>query len=156
MENEFSEVSWTRPEAMHLTLHFLGNVKSERLTLLAEALSAAASAHSAFELQLSKPGSFNNRVLWVGVGQGADELTSLAETVRGAGKKFGSQEEDRAFNAHVTLGRFRQRVRGVDTVLQKIPTLSFTPWRVTTIELIRSELSPKGSCYTSFGCFNLS
>lgn len=156
MKNEFSDVSWTRMEAMHLTLHFLGNVKSDELALLADALSAAASAHSAFELQISQPGSFNNRVLWVGVGQGADELASLAEIVRRSARIFGNHEEDRAFNAHVTLGRFRHRARGVDSALQKIPTPSFTSWRVSSIELIRSELSPTGSRYTTLGRFNLS
>jgi len=155
MKNEFRDVSWTRPEAMHLTLHFLGNVKSDRLALLADALLAAAHGLSSFELWLSKPGSFNNRVLWVGVGQGVNELTSLAEAMRGAAKNFGSQEEDRAFNAHVTLGRFRQRARGVDSVLQRIPAPSFTPWRVSSIELIRSELSSNGSRYTMLGSFNL-
>jgi 2'-5' RNA ligase len=156
MKNEFSDVSWTRPEAMHLTLHFLGDVKSDRLALLADALSAATHGRSSFELRFSSPGSFNNRVLWVGVGQGAHELNSLAETVRAAAKNFGSRQEDRAFNAHVTLGRFRQRVREVDPVLRKIPTPSFTPWRVRGMELMRSELSPRGSRYTVLGSFHLS
>ncbi len=140
---------------MHLTLQFLANVKSERLAALSNALSAAVRAHASFELQLSTLGSFGNRVLWVGVARGADELSLLAETVRRAAKDFGSHEEDRAFNAHVTLGRFRQRGRGVVSVLRDFSPASFTPWQVNEVELIRSELSPKGSRYTTLASFHL-
>ena len=149
LKNEFRDVSWSRPEAMHLTLQFLGNILSNEVPRLEAVLTAAVQAHTSFELELSTLGSFNNRVLWVGVGKGGDELTALAESVRAVAKPFGRHEEDRAFNAHVTLGRFRERGRGVEAVLRRVTPPRFRPWRVAHVELIRSELSPKGSRYTT-------
>jgi 2'-5' RNA ligase len=156
LQLEFHDVSWTRPEAMHLTLQFLGNVESNRLESLTEILSAAARVQAVFKVELSALGSFNNRVLWVGIGRGAAELTSLAESMRSLAKDFGDHREERSFSAHVTLGRFRQRARGVELALQKISPPHFTAWSVDHVELIRSELSPRGSRYTTLASFNLS
>ena len=156
LKSEFRDVSWARPEAMHLTLQFLGNIHSKEVPRLEAGLAAAVRTHTSFQLQLSNVGSFSNRVLWVGVGDGGEELTALAGSVRAVAKPFGNHEEDRAFNAHVTLGRFRERGRGVEAVLRKIPPPCFTPWRVEHAELIRSELSPKGSRYTALASFKLS
>jgi 2'-5' RNA ligase len=155
LKQQLENVSWTRAEAMHLTLRFLANVKSAKLPTLTNALRADVRTHKSFELQLVTLGSFSNRVLWVGVGRGGEELTALAETVRDAAKHFGSHEEERPFNAHVTLGRFRERGRGVSAVLKNFPPTLFTPWRVDHVALIRSELSPKGSRYTMLASFSL-
>ena len=149
-------MSWSRPEAMHITLLFLGNIRSDDLPRLENALAAAVRAHAFFEIELSGLGSFNNRVLWAGVEKGSDELTTLANSVRAAAKHFGNHEEERAFNAHITLGRFRGRGRGVEAGLKRIPPPRFKPWRVDHVELIRSELSPKGSRYTPLGTVHLS
>jgi len=155
LKREFTDVSWTRPEAMHLTLHFFGNVSTSCLSDLNERLNATASAHPSFNLKLGSLGSFGQRVLWVGVESGANELTNLANAVRFSIRPFGSNDETRPFNAHATLGRFRERGRGVDTALRRISPPTLSPWRVNDVELIRSELSPKGSRYTMLAAFPL-
>ena len=149
LKHEFHDVTWTRPEAMHLTLQFLGNVRASELPQLSKVLAATAKVHRSFKLGLVDAGSFGNRVLWVGAGQGATELKSLAEAVRAAAGPFAEHQEEREFNAHVTLGRFRERGCGVDAVLSKMTLAAFTPWHVEGLELIRSELSPKGSRYST-------
>jgi 2'-5' RNA ligase len=152
---EFPDVQWTRPESMHITLHFFGNVKTRRLPELNNALRTAAHEHILFEIQPRGLGSFAQRVLWVGIQRGERELTKLAESVHRACRGFGAKEETRSFNPHVTLGRFRVRGRGVDAALRKIPAPEFQPWRVDHIELIRSELSTRGSHYTTLGELSL-
>jgi 2'-5' RNA ligase len=155
LKAKFRDVSWTRPEAMHVTLQFLGNIESARLNELADAVSRATKTFPQFVLELSGLGSFGNRVLWVGLQQGAQPLTELAQAMHEVGKGFGHHEEERAFNAHVTLGRFRQRSQGVTATLRSITPPAFEPWRVQHVELIRSELSPRGSRYTTLATFPL-
>jgi 2'-5' RNA ligase len=155
LKRKFTDVSRTRPEAMHLTLQFLGNVESARLDQLKQALSDASREIRAFNLQFSAPGSFGDRVLWVGVAGDVGDLTHFAESIRAATKSFGSHEEERAFNAHVTLGRFRGRGRQVASTLRTIRVPVFTAWLMDEIELIRSELSPRGARYTTLAEFRL-
>ena len=155
LKSKFSGVSWTRAEAMHMTLQFLGNIESARLPELQTALRQATEQIPSFEIELAGLGSFGNRVLWVGVNRGAEPLTRLAEAVRRATKGLGVQEEERPFNAHVTLGRFRQTARGVSKVLREAAAPNFGSWRVNEFELIRSELSPNGARHTMLLTFPL-
>jgi RNA 2',3'-cyclic 3'-phosphodiesterase len=155
LKHEFQEVSWTRAEAMHLTLLFLGNIESARLPELIPALRDATRELNAFEIELSGIGSFGNRVLWVGLKRGAEQLTLLANSLRDAAKAFAAHEEKRPFNAHVTLGRFRRAARGVPRILAALPAPRFDSWHADHFDLIRSELSPKGARHTTLADFPL-
>jgi 2'-5' RNA ligase len=155
LKRKFAGVSWTRAEAMHVTLQFLGNVESARLPELQTALRRATAQIQSFDMELAGLGSFDNRVLWAGVIRGTEPLSGLAEAVRRATKGFGAHKEERAFSAHVTLGRFRRPGRGVAAALREIPAPAFGLWRVGEIELIRSELSPHGSRYTTLAIADL-
>ena len=155
LRREFQNISWTRPAAMHLTLQFLGDIKSTRLPELMGVLSDATREFSAFDVDLSGVGEFGNRVLWVGVKRGVEPLTCLANSLRGATKGFGGHDEERAFSAHVTLGRYRTPARNAGKILSRVNVPPLTPWRVHHCELIRSELSPAGSRYTTLARFPL-
>src|ERR1051325_9291943 len=123
LKSEFQhDVSWTRAAAMHVTLQFLGNIKSAEVPKITAALGQAAREASGFEIALGAPGTFGNRVLWVGIEKGKEPLMKLSDAVRRATHGFGSHTEIRSFSAHVTLGRFRRPVRGVAAVLRKIQT----------------------------------
>jgi RNA 2',3'-cyclic 3'-phosphodiesterase len=148
LRTQFEDVSWTRPEAMHLTLHFFGNVLSENLDKIRVALADCASRFSPFELSLRGVGSFGNRVIWAGLDGDCQTLKALANEVRDAVSALGAHQEDREFNGHVTLGRFRRPGRGVGAKLRRFEGLEFGRWRVDHLELIRSELSSNGSRYT--------
>src|SRR5688572_20965639 len=92
---EFPAVSWTRPEAMHLTLQFLGNVLSISLPVLTKELGLVATRHCSFSLALGGAGAFGNRVLWVGVQEGAEPLKQLADAVGEATKALAAHQEKR-------------------------------------------------------------
>ena len=155
LKPDFSAVSWTRPTAMHVTLQFLGNIGSARLSELKEELRQATKNAAPFRLGLAGLGCFGNRVLWIGIEIGVDSLNVLANAVRNATNTFAAHHETRAFNAHVTLGRLREPMRGASAMLRKTPPPVFQPWKVDHFELIRSELSPKGSRYTTLETFPL-
>jgi 2'-5' RNA ligase len=155
LKRELPEVSWTRSEAMHLTLRFLGNIDSACLSELQAALSQATREVRAFKLSLGDTGSFGNRVIWIGLAQDVEPLAELAERVRVATEPVCAHEESRPFNAHVTLGRLRQPRREVSAALDKFQPPRCAPWIANHFELIRSELSPHGSRYTILAEFAL-
>ncbi|HWN93955.1 MAG TPA: RNA 2',3'-cyclic phosphodiesterase, partial [Methylomirabilota bacterium] len=88
LKQELDDVSWTRPEAMHLTLQFLGNIESARLPELETSLREATRHFTSFELALGGIGSFGNRVIWIGIKHGVEPLRQLADAVRRAAHPF--------------------------------------------------------------------
>ena len=146
----------TRSESVHLTLSFLGDIRTDSVSPIIESLTAAVCALSPFEIGLGPPGFFpkrgSPRVLWVGLTGNLPELAALQDSVAGSLAALGFVQERRAFNPHLTIGRFRigtselLRRRCAKTLLSTgIPT--DVSMRVEEIGLIQSRLLPVGAVY---------
>lgn len=116
------EVRWVpRAANVHLTLKFLGAVDEGRLEEIAAALDAVRARHAPFNAETSGFGAFPSprraRVLWAGIGAGAENLGALAADVEGSLEGLGFERETRPYAPHLTLGRARNRpVRLLPTV----------------------------------------
>ena len=103
-------VKWVNPEAIHLTLKFLGNVPSHKIADITEAISGVAGKTGAFDLELNGCGVFPNlkwpRVAWVGLGGNIDAIKLLQQEIDLALRPFGFTPEVREFSPHLTLGEF--------------------------------------------------
>lgn len=141
---------WSRPEGRHLTLTFLGEVADERIPWISEALADVASRRIGFDAAFDALGGFPTvrrpRVLWLGIGEGADELSTLATDVERALEPLGFAGEDRPFRAHYTLARFPK-----PQVIERLPEVDVprAPFRIGEVVLFRSQLHPKGARYTA-------
>ncbi|MEW6635519.1 MAG: RNA 2',3'-cyclic phosphodiesterase [Actinomycetota bacterium] len=150
------QVRWVSPENIHLTLKFLGEVPEDTPERLAGPLAAVCAAHEPFEAELSGFGAFPSpvraRIIWAGLGEGADRLRALAADVEEALHTTGFERERRGFVPHLTLGRARGRpVMIQDAGLDADPP-GFT---VRRVELIESRLSPSGSVYATVAGYGL-
>jgi 2'-5' RNA ligase len=152
-----SSVSWTRPENFHLTLRFLGDVPSNRLEELTGALAAAAAPQAPLNMKVAGLGCFPNsrrpRVLWAGIHDEAGGLAELARRIAVATDSFSRQPAEKRFAGHLTLARVR-RIGGnsssvIDEFIKETAALAVGNWRAETVELVRSELNPAGSRYTT-------
>ena len=152
-----SGVTWVRPEGIHLTLKFLGNVKREPLSRLQEAVASGVIAHSPFRLRLSGVGVFPNRrrprVLWAAVQGELEALGDLRQMVEDAAVTVGFPPEGRPFSPHLTLGRVRRDAS--EALLERISAavaavdLPYSgPWQVSSVQTMRSILHPAGAEYT--------
>jgi len=154
LKRSCADVKWTEPDSMHFTLHFLGEVPEERLAAVEKALESVA-AFPAFEVFLGDAGRFPPqgapKVLWLGVEDRASDMRSLAELLGSALKAEGFATEVRLFVPHLTLGRVRGP-RGMKELLSGMAGLAVPPERpslkVSSVELIKSELRPEGALYT--------
>lgn len=101
-------VRWTDPERAHLTVRFLGQVPPERLERLDSALRGVAAGKAPVRLMPAATGAFPGwgrpRVLWLGFVPD-EALAGLAMEVEEASRQAGFEPEERAFRAHLTLGR---------------------------------------------------
>jgi 2'-5' RNA ligase len=104
-----ARIRWVRVDGLHLTLRFLGPTPAALRPALESAADAVASKAAPFETVLSGGGAFPSlarpRSLWVGVAEGGDRLTELADGLTRASSELGLELETRPFAAHLTIGR---------------------------------------------------
>ena len=148
-------VRWSRPENVHLTLKFLGEVRAEALEALCDAVQKLCERHTPFEVGLAGLGAFPSarraRILWAGVGVGARELRFLAADVETALAPLGFEREDRAYTPHLTVGRVRGRPASFE-----LPPVALDPvFRVESVDLVESTLTQSGSVYEIVEAFAL-
>jgi len=148
-----ADVRWTRPQGIHLTLKFLGNIADENTAGIIEATEGTCRKYPCFDLQIKGAGVFPNmkapRVLWVGVSENTI-LEGLRKEVEDRMASLGFEKEDRKFSPHLTLGRFRSSY-GKGPLLEEIELnkdREFGFINVRTISFMKSELSPAGAKYT--------
>lgn len=156
-----ADVSWVRAENIHVTVKFLGDTEEKRVQRIRSALIEVARDGAPFSLEVSGVGSFggrNPRVVWVGVGDGAEPLIELAGRVEAALGRVGFPRERRGFTAHLTLGRVRspQNAEALLAALQEFHAEKFGTFTATQFELMQSALRPTGSVYTVLERFPLS
>ncbi len=158
LQRAHAEVHWVRPEGMHLTLKFIGEVPEDKLASIRQALSSVQSA-KLVTMEFRGLGYFPNerrpRVLWVGI-EASENLAALAAQMEAALEPLGIARENRPFVPHLTLGRFKSSVR-LEPLQKEIAALPSTELgRVETREffLFQSKLSPKGAEYTKLERFD--
>ena len=145
--------SWTRRGNFHLTLKFLGDVRSNAIDDIDAALQAVTVAQRPFSMEIGGIGAFPNmnrpRVLWVGIKQGTEAVTRLAEAVNHQLAGIGYPAESR-FHPHLTLARVRNRINLKPQVhlFRKYDIINDATVNVNKIVLMRSQLHPKGAVYT--------
>ena len=148
-----ADVKWVKPENVHLTLKFLGNVADEKIKKIKSLLEEISSGYSKFEASVFKIGAFPKleypRVIWVGIDKGCNLLEEIAVRIEDECEHIGFAKEKRAFSAHLTLGRVRtgkNKIALKEKLLSAaVPQQSFI---VDKIILFQSTLTPKGPIYT--------
>ena len=147
-----------RPEGVHLTLKFLGDIEVSQVRQIADAMNHAASEQTPFSLTFGAPGVFPStsraRVLWIGVDGDLKALELLQAGVEEALTSVGFAPERQPFNPHLTIGRMRPRASRFDRqratdALHEIHLPANQTIAVNSISLIRSTLSPSGAIYTA-------
>ncbi len=150
------KVSWVKPQNLHLTLKFLGEISPEQLDAVKRIITEVSQGTVAFKIKLDDLGVFpdlrNARIIWLGISQDtiAKQITGLLETKIA---DIGIAKEKREFSAHITIGRIRARLLASDLEreLKRVKNdlidanLEFNAGGVTLFE---STLGPGGPAYT--------
>ena len=153
---QINNLRLVRPEGVHLTLKFLGDIEVSQVPQVAGAMQQVASRHTPFSLTLGAPGVFPNtnraRVLWVGVDGDLRALKSLQAEVEEALTSVGFATERQPFNPHLTIGRMHHRASRSDRqratdALAAIPLPANQTVAVNNISLMKSTLRPGGAIY---------
>lgn len=146
-------VKWVRPDAIHLTLKFLGDTDDARRAAVIGALQHAAQGARPLPLALAGFGAFPDpsraRVIWAGV-ESEPALELLQDSIERSFAPLGFPTEARQFRPHVTLGRAQRDARPADFrgLEQSLAALTFTDTVVIeSVDLMRSTLQSAGAVY---------
>lgn len=141
-------VRFTRPESLHVTLRFLGDVAGERVGDLVACVAKETADVPPFELRLGAllafPSARRPRVIAVEA-LPAEPLARAAAAVERGCVAAGFEPEARPFRGHLTLGRVKQ---GRPPRFDDVALPDHEPTSVRDAVLFRSELGRDGSRYT--------
>jgi 2'-5' RNA ligase len=148
-------VRWVRTDLVHLTLVFLGEVRRDRLAALEQAVRGAVAGFGPMTLAPSGAGRFppkgRPRVVWVGIGDPAGSLLRLQKAVAEATADLAEKTEDRAYTAHLTLGRAQGGgdLHALSDAVDAMAAERGPEFAAGEVTVFRSDLSPQGPTYTA-------
>ncbi len=145
-------VRLVKPENMHLTLKFLGEIDESKLSNVISALSGI--SFVCFVCTFKGIGAFPDeahpKVVWIGV-ESNKRLEMLASLVANAVHEFGG--DDKPFSAHLTLARVNATSDSFSPFFNKTRAVELSGFPVSQFELIQSTLGPSGPTYSVLKVF---
>lgn len=151
-----ADVKWVNPQNIHLTLKFLGERDDKKIAAIKDILEEAVKNKTAFEAGIGSLGAFPKtdapRVIWVGIGKGEEQIKEIAEELDTLISRTGIPKVDRAYAAHITLGRTRSG-RNQEGLARQIKELAQSiaagnlEFAVAGLTLFESTLTPSGPVY---------
>ncbi|MCJ7620291.1 MAG: RNA 2',3'-cyclic phosphodiesterase [Anaerolineae bacterium] len=157
-------VRWVKPEGIHLTLKFLGNVPAGTITEIVRVVTQGSEGIRPFTIRFAGLGCFPSSsrpsVIWVGVEGDTGTLMRLQTAVEDSLSVLGHPAEERMYTPHLTLGRVARDVaaserRRLGDMIAEHIVGSLGEMQVCDVCLIRSELSPSGARYTRLAAVTL-
>jgi 2'-5' RNA ligase len=146
-----AKVTWVRPQGIHLTLKFLGDIKNSQIPEISDCLRKCASAVSPFELTSTTCGAFpgfrNPRVLWVGL-DGGRPLIQLQFDIRKSLEQLGFDPDNKDYHPHLTVGRVKY-IQTDSHLPKEFKETTFPQivWQAPDVRLMSSILKPSRAEY---------
>lgn len=149
---EEGEVRWVHPSRFHVTLAFIGDLPRFEIPALTEGIAAKTRGIAPFSFTLAHLGAFPSlarpQVLWIGVEEGVEPLSRLAEAVRaGVRDAVGWRGGEERFIPHVTLGRTKRRWGRLGEGAAACVPAPVGPQRAGRVVVYASRLTPQGAIY---------
>jgi len=148
------KVKWVRPENIHLTLKFLGNIDRADTEKVGSAISESVKTYAPLSLIAKGIGVFPNikrpRIVWTGVAEQRNRLAGLQRHLDDHLESIGFQREKRPFKGHLTIGRVKQRIDSnrLMEAMKECAKFESEAFIINEIVLFKSELNPTGAVYT--------
>ena len=148
------KIRWVRPENIHLTLKFLGNIKEADTEKVGKIVFESVKGYKPISLKAKGigvfPGIKKPRVVWTGISDQLNLLTELQKTLDEKLEEIGFPKEKRPFRGHLTLGRVKAKIdpKRLSDALQEFAKFESESFSADRVILYKSELKPKGAVYT--------
>jgi 2'-5' RNA ligase len=151
-------IKWVEPQSMHLTLKFLGNITDTDSYEVCQAVTRAAEKFEAFDFRCAGAGAFPSlsrpRTIWIGGGEGSEQIAALARAVDDALFELGYRREPKRFTPHLTIGRVKtpgRQLEALSRLLAERADFDAGVAYVDEVVIYSSDLTPQGPIHTPLG-----
>lgn len=139
-----------KPENLHFTMQFLGEVQEQDVNKIRKALKLI--KFSMFRISIKGVGAFPNlrspRIIWIGTDNfGVNILREVANKVENTLSPLGFKS-DKPFKSHVTVFRIKNKINNITNEMKKFQSHEFGTQEVCEIKLKQSILTPQGPSYS--------
>lgn len=154
-----TKIKYVELENLHLTLKFFGDIDTNGLNLLENAISNVLNEFKPFKINIAGCGAFPNnnhiKVIWVGI----EDDTILKDLHDRLDKEFAriGFDKDKKFSTHLTVGRMKsaKNKNQVKSIIEEFENVEIGEMEVSQISLKKSTLTPKGPIYHDIKVFEL-
>lgn len=154
-----TKIKYVELENLHLTLKFFGDIDTNGLNLLENAISNVLNEFKPFKINIAGCGAFPNnnhiKVIWVGI----EDDTILKDLHDRLDKEFAriGFDKDKKFSTHLTVGRMKsaKNKNQVKSIIEEFENVEIGEMEVSQISLKKSTLTPKGPIYQDIKVFEL-
>jgi 2'-5' RNA ligase len=147
------KMRWVKPENIHLTIKFLGNIPTSAIEKVDRAITQSAQRVEPLLLCVKGLGVFPNmrrpRILWAGISGKIDSLLKLHNGIEDNLEPIGFPRENRPFKGHLTLGRAKSKIdpHRLSGAMEAFRDFESEPFVADRLILFQSELKPNGAVY---------
>ncbi len=155
------DARWVRPENIHLTLKFLGDITKTDMESAGGTIIETAKGYAPIFLSAKGIGIFPNikrpRVIWAGIAGQISTLVGLQRELDENLESIGFAKEKRLFKGHLTLGRIKKKIplKRLSDAIKKFEEFESEIFTADQIILFKSVLKPSGHVYTKLLIANL-
>ena len=154
-----TKIKYVELANLHLTLKFFGDIDTNGLKLLENAIANVVSDFEPFKINIAGCGAFPNnnhiKVIWVGI----EDDTVLKDLHDRLDKEFASIgfDKDKKFSTHLTIGRMKsaKNKNKVKSTIEEFSDVEIGEMEVSQISLKKSTLTPRGPIYEDISIFEL-
>jgi 2'-5' RNA ligase len=144
-------VAWVPAANLHVTVKYLGWTRPETVEAIADRLRKLVGGRAPVELRArglgAFPGPSSPRVIWVGLDGDLAALERLAADVDAAMSELGFTKEERAFRAHVTIGRVKEGKGSLTEIIAKYADRDCGTSTIRELVVYESKVRAQGAEY---------
>ena len=168
-----TKIKYVELQNLHLTLKFFGDIDTNGLDVLENAIADVVSefdsfkikllqlvnSFNSFKIKITGCGAFPNKnhikVIWVGINDDA-VIKDLHDRLDKEFARLGF-DKDRKFSTHLTIGRMKsaKNKNKVKEVIEEFENFEIGEMEVSEISLKKSTLTPAGPIYEDISIFEL-
>jgi 2'-5' RNA ligase len=148
LRSQIPPASWTRPENLHLTLHFFGDISQEYLEKLKVSVLSVRDCQRPFSVTVNGLGAFPSRhrprIIWLGL-EPEDPLRQLYGNCMKFLLQAGLVTGPGSYTPHLTIGRLRRQKPDLTDLCNSVACSPLGQLPVDRLILYESRLHPGGA-----------
>ncbi len=148
-----ADLKLVKPENIHITMRFLGNITPPIVDSIFEAMQQI--PFSPFDVEIRGLGAFPKlqyaRVIWAGIRKGAEQLSSISDQLEPKLRELGFRPDPKGFSPHLTIARVKSGRNKAELIrcVKDSVNHEFGILKARCLRLKRSVLTPKGPIYST-------